>query len=85
MKVAAFLGSPGPMATRTPSPSGARGRAVRGLQHREPRLRMLHIHHCTAAATAAGRAALHLQDDAEPLYQAMIAADVLLFVTPVYW
>src|SRR4030042_1949660 len=49
-------------------------------------LRALHLHHCTGCGGCGTRGRLCIfRDDGEMLYQAVIAADVLLFVTPVDW
>ena len=87
MKVTAFLGSPRPHGnTDTLADAVLDGARSAGCSTERHALRALHIHHCTGCGNCGRKNRLCIfRDDAETLYQAMIAADVLLFVTPVYW
>ena len=87
MKVVAFLGSPRPRGnTDTLAEAVLEGARSAGCRTESHALRALRLHHCTGCG-GCGKRGRHciFRDDGEPLYQAMIAADVLLFVTPVYW
>jgi multimeric flavodoxin WrbA len=86
-KVVAFLGSPRPHGnTDTLADAVLEGARSAGFETESIALRALRIHHCTGCGNCGkdGRRCI-FRDDGEQLYRAMIAADVLLFVTPVYW
>ena len=86
-KVVAFLGSPRPHGnTDTLADAVLEGARSAGCRAESIALRALRIHHCTGCGNCGKKGRLCIfRDDAEQLYQAAIAADVLLFVTPVYW
>jgi multimeric flavodoxin WrbA len=85
--VVAFLGSPRPRGnTDTLAEAVLEGARSAGCETESFALRALHIHHCTGCGNCGKKGRLCIfRDDAETLYRAMIGADVLLFVTPVYW
>jgi multimeric flavodoxin WrbA len=87
MRVVAFLGSPRPHGnTDTLADAVLEGARSAGCRTGSHALRALHLHHCTGCGSCGRRGRLCIfRDDGETLYRAMIDADVLLFVTPVYW
>lgn len=86
-KVVAFLGSPRPRGnTDTLAEAVLEGARSAGCATESFALRALRIHPCTGCGNCGRRGHLCIfRDDGETLYRAMIGADVLLFVTPVYW
>lgn len=87
MKIVAFLGSPRPHGnTDTLAEAVLEGARFAGCGTESFALRALRIHSCTGCGNCGRKGRLCIfRDDAETLYQATIGADVLLFVTPVYW
>ena len=86
-KVIAFLGSPRPRGnTDTLAEAVLEGARSAGCAAESYALRALSIHHCTGCGNCGKKGRLCIfRDDGEMLYDAMTAADVFLFVTPVYW
>ncbi len=86
-KIVAFLGSPRPRGnTDTLAEAVLEGARRAGCTTESFALRALRIHPCTGCGNCGTRGRLCIfNDDGETLYRAMTVADVLLFVTPVYW
>jgi multimeric flavodoxin WrbA len=83
----AFLGSPRPHGnTDTLAEAVLDGAREAGCAVRSFALRSLRIHPCTGCGGCGrnGRRCI-FRDDGDALYDAMAAADVFLFATPVYW
>lgn len=87
MKLVAILGSPRPRGnTDTLAEAALEGARSAGCATESFALRALRIHPCTGCGRCGKKGRLCIfRDDAEALYHAMIGADVILFVTPVYW
>jgi multimeric flavodoxin WrbA len=87
VNVVAFLGSPRPRGnTDTLAEAVLEGARSAGLAASSIALRALRLHHCTGCGSCGSRGRRCIfRDDGEELYEAVIGADVLLFVTPVYW
>lgn len=85
--IVAFLGSPRPHGnTDTLAETVLEGARSAGCGVRSIALRSLRLHHCTGCGCCNRKGRLCIfRDDGDLLYQAAIDADVLLFVTPVYW
>jgi multimeric flavodoxin WrbA len=85
--IIAFLGSPRPRGnTDTLADAVLEGARSAGCATGSIALRALHLHHCTGCGNCGKRGRLCIfRDDGETLYRSIIGADVLLFVTPVYW
>jgi multimeric flavodoxin WrbA len=83
----AFLGSPRPHGnTDTLTEAVLDGAREAGLSVESFALRSLDIHPCTGCDNCGknGRRCI-FRDDGDRLYDAMAAADIFLFATPVYW
>jgi multimeric flavodoxin WrbA len=86
-KIAAFLGSPRPRGnTDSLAESVLEGAREVGLETQSFTLRSMKVHPCTGCENCwkDGKRCIFV-DDGEILYDAMAAADIYLFVTPVYW
>ncbi len=85
--IIAFLGSPRPHGnTDTLAETVLEGARAAGCATGSIALRSLRLHHCTGCGNCNRKGRLCIfRDDGARLYQAAIEADVLLFVTPVYW
>ena len=86
-KVVAFLGSPRPRGnTDTLSECVLEGAREVGCETQSFALRTLKVHPCTGCGYCwkKGKPCI-FEDDGTLLYDAMAAADVFLFATPVYW
>jgi multimeric flavodoxin WrbA len=86
-RVVAFLGSPRPHGnTDTLAEAVLEAAQEAGCCTESFALRALRIHHCTGCGNC-GKKGRHciFRDDGDMLYGEMTRADVLLFVTPVYW
>lgn len=87
MTIIAFLGSPRPRGnTDTLAEAVLDGARSAGCATESFALRSLRLHPCTGCGHC-GERGRHciLRDDGDELYRSVIRADVLLFVTPVYW
>ena len=85
--LAAFLGSPRPRGnTDTLAATVLDGAREAGLAVQSFALRSLRVHPCTGCDNCGknGRRCI-FRDDGDLLYDAMAAADIFLFATPVYW
>jgi multimeric flavodoxin WrbA len=87
VNVVAFLGSPRPRGnTDTLAEAVLEGARSAGCATESYALRALRIHPCTGCEGCGKKGRLCIfRDDGDTLYQAAIRADVLMFVTPVYW
>ncbi|MGA2380003.1 MAG: flavodoxin family protein [Spirochaetia bacterium] len=86
-KIVAFLGSPRPRGnTDTLAECVLEGAREVGCETQSFALRSLKVHPCTGCGYCwkKGKPCI-FQDDGTLLYDAMAAADVFLFATPVYW
>jgi multimeric flavodoxin WrbA len=85
--IIAFLGSPRPHGnTDTLAEAVLESARSMGCEAQAIALRSLHLHHCTGCGCCNRKGRLCIfRDDGDLLYRAAIDADVLLFVTPVYW
>jgi multimeric flavodoxin WrbA len=85
--IVAFLGSPRPHGnTDTLAEAVLEGARSAGCAVQSIALRSLRLHHCTGCGHCGRQGRLCIfRDDGDQLYQAAIDAEVLLFVTPVYW
>jgi len=86
-KIVAFLGSPRPRGnTDTLAECVLEGAREVGFETESLALRALKVHPCTGCGYCwrKGKACI-FNDDGQRLYDAMAAASVFLFATPVYW